>query len=162
MAIVKCRECGGQVSTKAVACPHCGAVNPAEKQAALASGSSASPKKKSSTVKTVLIVVAVLWVIGTVANLSSERTSTRTAAPAPEPIAGLCNKQPLEIFPVGEKFESDALSRRTDANCPNARFHADERIEVSYNGQQYFIQTKKLNYSGPAYYEIISIRAAER
>ncbi|KAB2900377.1 MAG: hypothetical protein F9K35_07000 [Burkholderiaceae bacterium] len=28
MAMVKCKECGGQVSTKATTCPHCGAKTP--------------------------------------------------------------------------------------------------------------------------------------
>jgi hypothetical protein len=28
--MVKCKECGGQVSTKAVACPHCGAKRKAQ------------------------------------------------------------------------------------------------------------------------------------
>jgi hypothetical protein len=161
MAITKCRECGGQVSTKAAACPHCGATNPAVEAAQANANNAVPPKKKSSTLKTVLIVIAVLWVIGTVAQLSAKRSTTQSTARS-EPVAGLCNKQPLEIFPVGEKFESDALSKRTDANCPNARFHADERIEVSYGGQRFFVQTKKLNFSGPAYYEIVSIRAADR
>jgi hypothetical protein len=29
MALTKCRECGGQVSTEADDCPHCGCENPA-------------------------------------------------------------------------------------------------------------------------------------
>jgi len=161
MAIIKCRECGGQVSTKAAACPHCGATNPAGEVASTARVA-APPKKKSSTLKIVLIAVGVLWLIGTVAQMSAKRTAGTQPAVQQVSAIGLCNKQPLEIFPVGEKFESDALSKRTDANCPNARFHPDERIEVSYAGQRFFVQTKKLNYSGPAHYEIVSIRAAER
>ncbi len=29
MAVVRCRECGGEVSTQAAVCPHCGIGNPA-------------------------------------------------------------------------------------------------------------------------------------
>ena len=160
MAITKCRECGGQVSTKAAACPNCGAPNPVGEATSNNAKISAPPKRKSATFKVVLIAIAVLWIIGTVAQLSAKRTSTQ-AAVQPVSIAGLCNKQPLDIFPVGEKFESDVLSKLTDANCPSARFHSDERIEVVYGGQRFFVQTKKLNSTGRAYYEIISIRAAE-
>ena len=160
MAITKCRECGGQVSTKAAACPHCGATNPAGEAMPNAT-SSAPPKKKSSTLKMMLIVIAVLWIIGTVVQMSAKRTPTQ-ATSNPVSIAGLCNKQPLEIFPVGEKIESDALSRLTDTSCPNARFHSDDRIEVSYGGQRFFVQTKKLNFTGPAFYEIVSIRVSEK
>ena len=160
MAITKCRECGGQVSTKAAACPHCGAINPAGEDAPALKGSAPS-KKKSSILKTVLIVIGVLWIVGTVSQMSAERTSTQSPA-QPASVAGLCNKHPLELFPVGEKFESDILLKVTDANCPNAHFHSDERIEVSYGGKRFFVQTKKMNFTGPAYYEIISIRAAER
>ncbi|HEX8671631.1 MAG TPA: hypothetical protein VF710_07070 [Longimicrobium sp.] len=29
MSVVRCRECGGDVSTQAAVCPHCGISNPA-------------------------------------------------------------------------------------------------------------------------------------
>ena len=97
-------------------------------------------------------------------NVASANRPTQTAAATPQPsaVVGSCDKHPTEVFPVGETFESDALSRRTDNNCPNARFHSDERIEVSFGGQRYFVQTKKLNFTGPAFYKILSIKGAER
>ena len=140
MAITKCRECGGQVSTKATACPHCGATNPTGESAPIAK-SGPPPKKKSSTLKIVLIVIGVLWLIGTIAQMNAKRTSPQPTV-QPVSIAGVCNKQPLEIFPVGEKFESDVLSKLTDANCPNARFHSDERIEVVYGWKTFLFKLR--------------------
>lgn len=44
MALVACAECNNDVSTKAAACPRCGA--PVEVQAAGAEGTGAAPKSK--------------------------------------------------------------------------------------------------------------------
>ena len=49
MAITKCVECGGKVSTRATACPHCGA--PA------VSSTSASPSNKTPTWRWVVVAV---------------------------------------------------------------------------------------------------------
>lgn len=89
MAITKCRECGGQVSTEALACPHCGAKNPAK----AASQAQPAPQNKPGMAlwKKVLIGFGVLWLIGTVAQLTAKRkdrspettSSVTPATPAP-------------------------------------------------------------------------------
>ncbi len=86
MAITKCRECGGQVSTEALACPHCGAKNPSN------TASQAQPATAKATGmalwKKILIGFGVLWLIGTVAQLTAkrkDRPSEATAQVSPAP-----------------------------------------------------------------------------
>ncbi len=62
MALVKCRECGAQVSKKAAACPECGA-----------------PAKKKTSMFTWLVLVVIGAVI--FANLSSPPDRASVAAP---------------------------------------------------------------------------------
>ena len=51
MALIKCHECGKEISDTAKNCPHCGA------------------KKKNKTLKRALYVLGALWVLGTVGSL---------------------------------------------------------------------------------------------
>ena len=71
MAIRNCRECKKEVSTKAVACPNCGA---------------AQPKKTSFTTWLVAGLFALVAVAAVVANvqINSEKEATRAAAQAAE------------------------------------------------------------------------------
>ena len=65
MALVKCKECGEQISTKAKSCPKCGA----------------TPPKKTSFVTWAVLVLIVLVVYGTMqeqANLTPEQKAART------------------------------------------------------------------------------------
>lgn len=124
-------------------------------------GISGIAKKKGTNWMLVLGVLAVIGIIGNIAKPTKPQSTPSSVAPAADSIsiAGSCNKFPHEIFPVGEKIESNDLARLTDSNCPNAKFYPDERIEVSYQSKHYIVQTKKLNFTGPAYYEIQSIKA---
>lgn len=66
MAVVKCKECGGQVSTKAAACPGCGAKMP----------------KRTSVVTWAVLVLIIIAVI---ASCGPDEPVTRTVmAPAAE------------------------------------------------------------------------------
>lgn len=60
MAVTACRECGGQVSDRAAACPHCGA----------------KPRKKTSPVA---------WVIVGLFVLAAVKIGTSGDSPAPPP-----------------------------------------------------------------------------
>ena len=121
--------------------------------------SSSIPKKKGTNWIFVLGGIAVIGVIANLIKPKEPQTMSASQVTARPAVAvGLCKRQPLEIFPVGEKFQSNALSKLVDENCPNARFHPDERVEISYGTQRFFVQTKKLNYSGQAFYEIVSIQ----
>lgn len=48
MALEKCKECGGQVSTEAKACPHCGA----------------KPPKRASRAGVLFIVLVIIFIVG--------------------------------------------------------------------------------------------------
>jgi len=58
---------------------------------------------------------------------------------------------------VGKTYLGDDLLKVIDKHFPGAIFSPDESIQIISGGDTYIIQTKKLNYSGPAYYEIVSI-----
>lgn len=57
MTLIKCKECGEEISQKAEKCPHCGAPQ----------------KKKTSLLTWLVAVVVVLWAIG---YFSTDRTTT--------------------------------------------------------------------------------------
>lgn len=71
--LVPCRSCRAPISKKAAACPHCGAL----------------AKKKTSVVTWIVAIIAGLWLIGFIANLSnspgggSPSVAGTSAAPAP-------------------------------------------------------------------------------
>jgi hypothetical protein len=64
MALTVCKECGNQVSTKADACPHCGA----------------KQKRRISTLGCLGMVVIFFLVLGVIGALVSSNTSTPTIA----------------------------------------------------------------------------------
>ncbi len=79
MALTACRECGREVSTEAVNCPHCGAPRPAAASAAVPSAAAPSAdrvappveRRRGSGIGTIVAVVlalaavaAVLWYFG--------------------------------------------------------------------------------------------------
>lgn len=63
MAMTKCKECGAEISTKAEACPQCGA-----------------KRKKSSGCAVVVLIVLVVFAITIVAGNSGNNTSNRSSA----------------------------------------------------------------------------------
>lgn len=69
MALIKCKECGKEISDKAPACPHCGAPNKPK------------PDNKSSsgclTVIIILGVIGILGAIGQYGGSSSEPSTPR-------------------------------------------------------------------------------------
>ncbi|WP_220269781.1 zinc ribbon domain-containing protein [Marinobacter nauticus] len=73
MALIKCQECGGQVSTKAAACPHCGAKGKHFKRQAL---SMARVVKLGALITGVLVIVGLLGPDG-----SDEQPNDQTARP---------------------------------------------------------------------------------
>lgn len=94
------------------------------------------------------------------AKVAPVKSSDTGASPAP--IAGVCSKPPGELFPVGARFESNALVELADKECPNARYFPDEHFEVAFEAGRFSIQTKKLNFTGPAFYEIVSVHAVSK
>ena len=118
-----------------------------------------TPLTLKKALKYWLLFILVLAVLGMIfGDRRPKESSTRESGQTTGALVGECSKHPIEVFPVGERIEGDRLSRLTDSNCPNARFHSDERIEVRFHSQTLFIQTRKVTVTGPAFYEIISIK----
>jgi hypothetical protein len=87
MALLKCKECGNEVSDQAKACPKCGA----------------KVKKRWGVIKTVLVSVLGLWVIGVVvAGASRGGSGTSSTSGSATPIV---EKTPKEQ--VSENLKLD-------------------------------------------------------
>ncbi|MGK8437271.1 hypothetical protein ACRS3X_07955 [Ectopseudomonas hydrolytica] len=65
--LIPCRSCRAAISKKAASCPHCGAV----------------AKKKTSVLTWIFAVIAGLWLIGYISNLSSVPTTTSAGSASP-------------------------------------------------------------------------------
>jgi hypothetical protein len=90
MALVKCKECGSEVSSKAEACPKCGA--------------KVAPKSVGC-VTSFLVIGGVLWFIGWIASSNSPSVSPSSSVRAPEVAA------PVEVRPTWEYLrEKDDMS----------------------------------------------------
>jgi hypothetical protein len=99
MALIKCKECGNQISSDASACPNCG--KPVKKTSPAASGC-----------LVVIIVIVVLAVIGKCSGSSND--SKPEGAPAPASTASgtaapAVSTNPGDAKALDEKFGTDAL-----------------------------------------------------
>ena len=96
MAMVKCKECGNPVSSKAKSCPNCGA----------------KPQKKTSIFTwfvLVFIVFVVYGMVNTASNLTPEEKA-KFAAEAQE-------KAEKELIAVAKKAEEDKENKRKGFHC---------------------------------------------
>lgn len=82
MALIKCTECGKEVSDKATTCPNCGApisTSTANQQPKV-EVKVTQKKKKGSCLKTILIVFGVLIVLAVIGNLAGGEDKKETPA----------------------------------------------------------------------------------
>ena len=98
MAITKCRECAGKVSTDAASCPHCGVIQPALKDGA---ASSKPVKSKTSFWRRLGLVLLALWIIGSISQLALQKKpdSISAAKPIPSLVA------PIALTPATKCFD---------------------------------------------------------
>ena len=68
-----------------------------------------------------------------------------------------CGTDPLDILRIGEIIEKSTLRFIVDAHCTNARYLADDRIELRFGGAPVDVETRPLSVGGAPYYEIVSI-----
>ena len=80
MALVKCKECGEQISSKAKSCPKCGSVK----------------KKKTSFLKWVFLIILVVGVYN-IAN-QEHTTNSLTQKATPQKATSLAEKYPIEAL----------------------------------------------------------------
>ena len=84
MAITKCRECAGKVSTDAACCPHCGVIQIARQNVA---ASSKPVKSKTSFWRRVGLVLLALWIIGSISQLTLQKKPNPVSAAMSIPAA---------------------------------------------------------------------------
>lgn len=147
MAIGKCKECNGVVSSGAKTCPHCGAKKP-------------YLKPKSNT-RWGLVLGAVV-IVGLVSSFARNEPPT-TISPPPQVAKGpvdTCSQDPFLAFPVGQSLESSELTSLIDAVCPKATWNRDETVTFVWKKRQFVLKTTKLPYDGSvARYLIASLEA---
>ena len=99
MAITKCPDCGGKLSTDAAACPHCG--RPSGGGAATSVGGQPAPdkKKESSPARAGCLVIVVLLGAFTCAGLMSDTTDQLSSEPA-----NPSRKTPAKAEPAGPQL----------------------------------------------------------
>jgi predicted nuclease of predicted toxin-antitoxin system len=73
MALIKCRECGKEISSEAPACPNCG--RPAVNSPSTSPAASHSGKKKGSGCLSLIALVVVGTVVATYIGVNSENNS---------------------------------------------------------------------------------------
>ena len=105
MAIVKCKECGGELSTKADACPKCGA----------------KQKRPSGCLKVVLILFLAFIALAVIAPFVTDKsTPTPSTAPAPTAThaAAVDPKQKVSpyVFDADEKKDFPKLASKLGAS----------------------------------------------
>lgn len=71
MALTKCKECGEQISTKAAACPKCGAV----------------PKKKTSLFTWLVVIVLGFGIFGVITGKNGSSNSSVSGQESPDKVA---------------------------------------------------------------------------
>lgn len=93
MALKKCRECGGQVSSEAATCPHCGVKKPVKKQSKLV---------------TIVVVFIILAAIGNIVGESGNQSPTPPPTARPQaPTATTSRPAPAAQAPACDPIRQD-------------------------------------------------------
>ena len=157
MALVECSECGASVSNKAKTCVKCGAPVVAKQT-----------KEDVRNGLGAIVAIAVVFAIGMAyIKFDGWRTERRTNADLAKrakqreaAAATNCKKTPQEIFPIGERYESETLSRLLDENFKHVEYSPSRKFQVNCAGTIYSVQTEKVDDNRPgsaAQYRIMSI-----
>lgn len=110
MALVKCKECGKEISKKATSCPNCGA-----------------KPRRTSAFTWLIAVLVVLWMIGHFSN--REATSSSSTAVAVDPKEDAANKVHIVKF-NGHKGGFNAVFL-ADFTIKNDSAYPIKDIEIS-------------------------------
>ena len=124
MALIKCSECGREVSDKAPACPQCGApIDSGKDIAAIAAmdGPPPKPRTRPAFIVLGLVVVAGLF-------LAYRAATNDKAAPASAGLGGIL-RQPQKL--ASERFEL----KEGEAKMLTFTLRSDARVEVKVTAQ---------------------------
>lgn len=131
MAITKCKECGGELSTKADVCPKCGA----------------KQKRPSGCLKVLLITLLVLIVIAIITPLLSNKgTSTQSKTPGPavatDAVADPKTKISPSIFDADEKKDFPKLASKLGSSWSRLQTSREAAaLHVAANSKCDFVET---------------------
>ena len=110
MALVECKECGGQVSDKATACPHCGFPNPEMSgdpppifvaSAVEPQGADSPPVKKKTRGGCLILFILMLVLFGVISSLDTGKTSSHTSTLQPQPKPDIIDLRERPPLPAG-------------------------------------------------------------
>lgn len=141
MALIKCTECGKEVSDKAAACPNCGAPIDAGTTPKVHSvqGGEVKPvkeKKKGSCLKTILIVVIAFFLfilfIGFLAGDDETTTSNNEPQKTEEADNATPETEKIEdATPKSETEKTDHVDNKSESKEVSNAFHVGDIVETS-------------------------------
>lgn len=138
MALIKCTECGKEVSDKAAACPNCGAPINAGSSPKVHSvqGEEIKPvkeKKKGSCLKTIIIVIVAFFLficfIGFLAG-DDESTTARTEETEKTTTEAETN-QAENAAPKNDAGKTEIADTIDESEEPSNEFHVGDVVETS-------------------------------
>lgn len=140
MALIKCTECGKEVSDKATTCPNCGAPisapAPGEAERQKVEVKVTQEKKKGSCLKTILIVLGVFVVIGVIGSLAGNDDDKKESENT-EPVTAEVENPAETDEPKEENEESAEEPKEAPAEEVSNEFHVGDvletkRVKLSY------------------------------
>lgn len=124
MALVKCRECGKEMSSQAKACPHCGA-----------------PRPKGTSSSTIIFGAFLVLVVGS-CIFSGDRptgTSTSTSTPKPPPSAAdLAKEKEFRTVVAGLRWIKESMKNPKSFELVSARMIDGKALCIEYRGTNSF------------------------
>jgi hypothetical protein len=139
MAIVKCKECGNEISTKATSCPKCGA----------------RVKRTSGCAKFALGFIVLCVIVGIIGSQLGERTKTDTAERA---VAGPARKTPDTSSGWQYSTQLDKINNKTSIFN---QLESNNSIEYGfpYGNQKMTLTVRKAPSDGTSVY--VSLRKGQ-
>jgi hypothetical protein len=123
VALVKCRECGHEVSDQAETCPHCGIKAPGAADRQAPPPPPQAPKKKPAGCLTVIggMIVCIIAVIAVVSIINAVSNNGQLPGSSS---ASTSSQQPAPNAPPSDNASSPSDSGNADAPSCNSDWHA--------------------------------------
>lgn len=122
MALVKCKECGEQVSSKAKTCPNCGVKAP----------------KKTSVVTWLILIVIIFWAFGSIfsSNTSTNYSKPSTSGTTSAARSNTSTRTPPPAPSWNHFTSKDEMTGDTQAFATSPRAASTRPMEFPYAGTQ--------------------------
>lgn len=127
MALIKCKECGKEISTQAASCPHCGAVRFVPKTKA----------KTSGCTWLVLVVLGVPVLIAIFAGSSGQRSTTPQPSAESPTAPNLLNMTPAEREATMKKLRDEARGKNWEVSRGTSSRDDSPTVTISTPAQNF-------------------------